>query len=112
MRLMKLIYQEKNFSVHQVCTSYFTESRVLAVWKKRYGKMFDKCTVEIECDDVVVKDKKKLNPHVRPVRNIRTGDYYYSVNEAVQETGLSYTSVYNQCNRSYSIGYDYWLKWA
>ena len=111
MKLMKLLYEDKSFIVQQVCTLYFTEEKIRDIWRKRYGKLFYKCKVIVECSDVIIINKNPGRPK-KTIKNIRTGDKYSSVLEAIKETGLSDTSVYNQCNRKYGIGYDYFLKWA
>ena len=50
MKILKLYYAPLDLSIQQVCTEFFTEEKIKSIWKKRYGKLFERCTIVVEND--------------------------------------------------------------
>jgi len=110
MRLIKLIHPTLGLCAQQVIHFTQTEFKIRSDWKYKYGKKFNECNVVIENTS-----PPKLNiKHTknRKVVNIHTGDVYNSIKEASETLGVTHQLVYQQCQRKYSIGFEYKFRYA
>jgi hypothetical protein len=109
MKMMVLTLESLGVSVQEVCTGFNTESKIIHDWKKRYGKMFYKCKVEVIDDGISAQSRFSK---VKKIHNLKTGETYNSYKECMEETGLNHHHIYAQCAKRMQTGYHYWLKYA
>ena len=106
MKTIKLIHPTLGVCAQAVIESnrrLFSVNQVKKIWQYRYGKKF------FECQVVVENDKKN-----RPIINLKTGEKYYTVDEASKDIGVSKDTIKKHLNRKLSENnYDlYLVKWG
>ena len=95
MKTIKLYHPILNVSVEQIITPHLTENKIKLQWKKRYGKVFDKCVISITNTDTI-RHRNDLKP---PIIHISTGEVFDNMFEASEALGVSITLIYNHCHR-------------
>ena len=93
MPVLKLVYAEKGLMVVYPLSEYSQIGKIKKAWKFKYGKLYDRCKI--------VYEGEQLFPKLRKVRNIATGEVYDSVEDAATKLFMSNNGVRNQCRKFY-----------
>lgn len=102
MQVVKIYHPILDISVEQVATNDKSVHKIKKEWKKRYGKLFDKCTISVTDDGVV----RKNFTNAPPVIYIPTGEEFENFFEAAEALGVSKTMVYTHCCKRLSPDFN------
>lgn len=111
---MMLVHPKLGECGTEVITKDNPEWKIEQMWRRRYGQILKQCHIKIVSDkEEVIYDKDlTATPTEKPIKNIQTGDIYYSRDEAKMETGLSESCVFRHLYRKNKPGFKYILKFA
>jgi len=109
---LKLIHPRLGEVTRRQVASGHTKNSLTKLWKSRYGKKFDECTIEVEGKSEFITLSKNIPSYRRKLANIQTGDIYPNQKAAAKAMGISEQHVRNQLQRAYKVGYEYTIKYA
>ncbi len=102
MRTLRLIHPVLGLCSEIICEDRSVDFKTRNKWKKKYGKKFMECTIE------VVKDKI----YCRQVVDLKTEEVYPSAKIAAGINKMSAPAVRFHCNKkATSEGFKYRFKW-
>lgn len=101
-KIIKLIHPKFGLCAQEIIRYSMKEYQIRKMWSKKYGQMYNQCSVEIFDDDPKIEEEFVI-------KNTRTGQIYENHKEASEETGLTITHINKILKRRMLLNSDYYL---
>ena len=109
MKVVKLIHPVFGLCSQEVCVLPRTPNKIMKMWQYKYGKKYLECEVVVEVDGERYENKPRFKWGV--IVNTKTGDEYYSVDEACRELKVDRSTLSRHLNRQLKNSDNYIVKY-
>lgn len=105
MAYLRLYNQELDTSVEQQINDNYDIDKIKRMWRHKYGKIYDKCTIDIIGGGIRVRND------MRRIVNTLNGNIYDTKYDAAKDLKLTTTTIYNHLSKRNGIKFEYLVKY-